>query len=275
MLTTCYKKVFGIHPLTTEDVLTEESREKCEIFRNYMFVCYRAFNQDHYSADFLKPINFYNIVFKHGIVTVQFLLSLMLVSYEPFLSFRYIQFHFESSPHPHNVRKRARQLKDFINVTSDWINYAIVDDISDSFAPLIKQIEVEVDSIDDLVLLLRESEQSDMLRRIGSCRKMVMHLLRLLSSKAEVVRGLLKRSEDRIREGTYRYHEATTTNTGAGAFSLNRSGTATPTQSGLNWSGRDGALRFMPSIDDRSEEDSRYTNPDVILYFGDIQGMIL
>jgi Mg2+ and Co2+ transporter CorA len=48
----------------------EESREKCEIFRNYMFVSYRAFNQDHYSADFLKPINFYNIVFKHGILTV-------------------------------------------------------------------------------------------------------------------------------------------------------------------------------------------------------------
>lgn len=114
-----------------------------------------------------------------------------------------------------------------------------------------------------------------MLRRIGSCRKMVMHLLRLLSSKTEVVRGLLKRSEDRIREGTYRYHEATTTNTGAGVFSLNRSGTATPTQSGLNGSGRDGALRFVPSIDDRSEEDGRYANPDVILYFGDIQGMIL
>jgi magnesium transporter len=48
----------------------EESREKCEIFRNYMFVSYRAFNQDHYSVDFLKPINFYNIVFKHGILTV-------------------------------------------------------------------------------------------------------------------------------------------------------------------------------------------------------------
>lgn len=77
--------MFGIHPLTTEDVLTEESREKCEIFRNYMFVCYRAFNQDHYSADFLKPINFYNIVFKHGIVTVQFFSSLTLVSCESFL----------------------------------------------------------------------------------------------------------------------------------------------------------------------------------------------
>jgi Mg2+ and Co2+ transporter CorA len=187
------------------------------------------------------------------------------------------KFHFEPSPHPHNVRKRARQLKDFINVTPDWINYAIIDDISDSFAPLIKQIEVEVDSIDDLVLLLRESEQSDMLRRIGSCRKRVMHLLRLLSTKAEVIRGLLKRSEDRIREGNYRYHDAATAFMSMGGVSTNanRSGTATPTQFGPSNFGRDGALRFIPSVDDRPEDNTRYTNSDVILYFGDIQGMAL
>ncbi|RUP47665.1 hypothetical protein BC936DRAFT_145473, partial [Jimgerdemannia flammicorona] len=93
------------------------------------------------------------------------------------------------------VRKRIRQLKDFITVTPDWINYALIDDITDSFAPLIQQIELEVDSIDDLVLLLRESEQSDMLRRIGHCRKKVMQLLRLLSTKADVVKGLMKRFE--------------------------------------------------------------------------------
>ncbi|KAH8550817.1 hypothetical protein BGW37DRAFT_426942, partial [Umbelopsis sp. PMI_123] len=211
-------KVFGIHPLTSEDILTEESREKCEIFPNYMFVCYRAFNQDHYSSDFLEPINFYNVVFKHGIMT----------------------FHFEPSPHPHNVRKRARQLQDFIHVTSDWINYAIIDDISDSFAPLIKQVEVEVDSIDDLVLLLRESEQSDMMRRIASCRKMVMHLLRLLTSKSDVIRGLIKRSEDRNRE----YNSA---------------------------------YKFIPpSSDERpfQEEDKHYS-ADVTMYFGDIQDHIV
>lgn len=186
------------------------------------------------------------------------------------------QFHFEPLPHPHNVRKRAKQLKDFINVTSDWINYAIVDDITDSFAPLIQQIEVEVDSIDDLVLLLRESEQSDMLRRIGSCRKRVMHLLRLLSSKAEVIRGLLKRSEDRIREGPYRIQEpapgVAMANVG-GISNVARSGTATPTQSGVS-AGRDGAFRFFPGHEEmlKTEDDTRYTNPDVVLYFGDIQG---
>ena len=81
---------------------------------------------------------------------------------------------------------------------SDWINYAIIDDIVDTFAPLIRQVETEVDMIDELVLILKESEQSDMLRRIGNCRKRVMSLLRLLTGKADVIKGLIKRYEGRI-----------------------------------------------------------------------------
>lgn len=75
------------------------------------------------------------------------------------------QFHFRGTPHPQNVRRRIKQLKDYINVTSDWISYALIDDITDAFGPLIQNIEYEVDSIDELVLILKEAEQSDMLRR--------------------------------------------------------------------------------------------------------------
>ena len=82
------------------------------------------------------------------------------------LPFRaYHQFHFRPTPHPQSVRRRIKQLKDYINVTSDWISYALIDDITDAFGPLIQSIEWEVDSIDELVLILREAEQSDMLRR--------------------------------------------------------------------------------------------------------------
>jgi len=79
---------------------------------------------------------------------------------------------------------------------ADWINYALIDDITDSFAPIIRSIEFEVDSIDELVLILKESEQSDMLRRIGHCRKKVMCLLRLLGNKPDVMKGLVKRCNE-------------------------------------------------------------------------------
>jgi magnesium transporter len=97
------------------------------------------------------------------------------------------------------VRRRIKQLKDYISVTSDWISYALIDDITDAFGPLIQSIEYEVDSIDELVLILKDSEQSDMLRRIGTCRKKVMGLLRLMGNKADVVKGLAKRCNENWR----------------------------------------------------------------------------
>ncbi|KAF9464806.1 hypothetical protein BDZ94DRAFT_1255301 [Collybia nuda] len=170
-------KVFSIHPLTTEDIQMEETREKIELFRNYYLVCFRSFDQDQYSPTHLEPLNMYIIVFREGILS----------------------FHFRPTPHPQNVRRRIKQLKDYINVTSDWISYALIDDITDAFGPLIQGIEYEVDSIDELVLILKETEQSDMLRRIGTCRKKVMGLLRLMGNKADVVKGLAKRCNENWR----------------------------------------------------------------------------
>lgn len=83
-------------------------------------------------------------------------------------------------------------MQDYIEVVPDWINYAVMDEITDSFAPMIQQIESEVDAIDDLVLLYK-SDQSDMILRIGTCRKKVIQMVRLLGTKVEVVRGLMKR----------------------------------------------------------------------------------
>lgn len=62
--------VFGIHPLTTEDILLEETREKIELFRNYYLVCFRSFDQDPYSQTYLEPLNMYIIVFREGTLSV-------------------------------------------------------------------------------------------------------------------------------------------------------------------------------------------------------------
>ncbi|CEG67443.1 Putative FABR092Cp [Rhizopus microsporus] len=214
-------KIFRIHPLTTEDIQAQESREKCEIFQHYMFVSFRTFNQDFNSPNYLDAINFYIIVFRDGVLT----------------------FHFQDSPHPRNVRRRIHQLKDFIKVTPEWINYALIDNITDGFAPLIQHTELEVDSIDDLVLVLNGSEQNDMLRRIGSCRKTVMQLIRLLGPKADVLRSLIKRYEDKAKEMEYNNMRA-----------------LEPNNTG---------------VDSPPEHDEVKAHHDVTLYLGDIQDHII
>ncbi|KAI2628977.1 hypothetical protein GGS21DRAFT_545445 [Xylaria nigripes] len=194
-------KAFGIHPLTAEDILLQEQREKVEIFKHYYFVNYRTFDQDANSANHLEPVNMYVVVFREGVLS----------------------FHFSQTPHPANVRRRIRQLKDFMMISSDWINYAIIDDITDIYLPLIQNIENEVDDIDEKILELHSSSDpalssskmrkerlhekatsdgntepngGDMLRRVGDCRKRVMTLYRLLGNKADVIKGFAKRCNE-------------------------------------------------------------------------------
>ncbi|KAI8954856.1 hypothetical protein F4801DRAFT_531891 [Xylaria longipes] len=194
-------KAFGIHPLTSEDIMLQEQREKVELFRHYYFVNYRSFDQDADSENHLEPVNMYVVVFREGVLS----------------------FHFSQTPHPANVRRRIRQLKDFMMLSSDWISYAIIDDITDVYLPLIQTIEDEVDDIDDKILELHSSTDpdsssrkqrrnsaqekttaseanmdtgGDMLRRVGDCRKKVMTLYRLLGNKADVIKGFAKRCNE-------------------------------------------------------------------------------
>ncbi|GFF51263.1 putative metal ion transporter C17A12.14 [Aspergillus udagawae] len=192
-------KAFGIHALTAEDIMMQEAREKVELFRSYYFVNYRTFEQDPNSENYLQPVNMYIVVFREGILS----------------------FHFSQTPHPANVRRRIRQLMDYLILSSDWISYALIDDITDVFGPLIQSIEDEVDEIDEKIMKMhspgrpmdsnnnnppnrREDEDEEpeppapgeMLRRVGECRKKVMGMYRLLSNKADVVKGFAKRCNE-------------------------------------------------------------------------------
>lgn len=191
-------KAFSIHALTSEDILMQEAREKVELFKNYYFINYRTFEQDKDSEDYLEPVNVYIVVFRYGILT----------------------FHFSQIPHPANVRRRIRQLKDYLILSADWISYAIIDDITDIYVPMIHNIEAEVDDIDEEILRATPggfNSQSDddkpddgsikeknhsgsagyhMLRRVGETRKKVMSLYRLLGNKADVIKGFAKRCNE-------------------------------------------------------------------------------
>lgn len=181
-------KAFGIHALTAEDIMMQEAREKVELFRSYYFVNYRTFEQDINSENYLEPVNMYVVVFREGVIS----------------------FHFSQTPHPANVRRRIRQLMDYLILSSDWISYALIDDITDVFGPLIQAIEDEVDDIDEMIMQMqstsKEGSSGDsvlpsfapgaMLRRVGECRKKVMGLYRLLSNKADVVKGFAKRCNE-------------------------------------------------------------------------------
>lgn len=239
-------KCFGVHPLTTEDIVLQETREKVEIFRNYYFVCFTSVDIDRSGGkrrrknkrkdskddtvvrpninqsssgnsisskttrqsvsrdrQRLRPLAVYQIVFPTGIITV----------------------HYGATPHTVNVRRRIRLLHEYLNLTSDWISYALIDDITDGFGPLIALVDEDVSAIEDMIMQMHgshsnaesESEEDekyssitssggssstgyrewrkkgDMLLMIGESRKLVMSILGLLGNKADVIKGFSKR----------------------------------------------------------------------------------
>jgi len=162
--------VFGIHPLTVEDMEFDDTREKMETFFNYYFLCINSFEED--AENDIQPINVSILVFRNWVLS----------------------FHNKPTQHPLNILRRMVQLSFYdFKVDGDWVAYAHIDDISDSFIPYINSVEIDVNSIDELVLILKESEQSDMLRRIGLARKHVTTLQRLVNEKSEVIKALIKR----------------------------------------------------------------------------------
>ena len=171
-----FQHAFGIHRLTAEDITTQEAREKVELFNQYYFVSFRSFTPDHESTDenYLEPLSVYMVVFRHAIITV---------THTP-------------SPHAANVRARIGKLRDYMALTADWICYALIDNIVDSFGPPITGIETESDTIEDEVFIARLDDRGALLKQIGLCRKNVMSLMRLLGGKADVIKGFAKRCNE-------------------------------------------------------------------------------
>jgi magnesium transporter len=70
------------------------------------------------------------------------------------------------------------------------------DNIIDSFAPAIHQIETEVDRIEDEVFIIRDGDSNLFLQSISRERKNCIALLRLLGDKADVLRSFTKRCNE-------------------------------------------------------------------------------
>ncbi|KAF8640480.1 hypothetical protein AX17_000143 [Amanita inopinata Kibby_2008] len=141
-------KLLHLHPLTLEDILQKDPREKLEHFPKlgYYFLSFRAIEsrstrerlwqkerlngESSYAEVPLGEANVYLTVFKDGICS----------------------FHFtDISEHTDRVRNRISHLEEVFNMSSDWIAHGILDSIVDSFFPYLEEIEKEVVAIDKLL----------------------------------------------------------------------------------------------------------------------------
>ncbi|GAA6032963.1 hypothetical protein JCM8097_000070 [Rhodosporidiobolus ruineniae] len=222
------RKIVPLHPLTIEDILHQETREKVESFTTlgYYFVVFRALGESRSKSGFVAEkvhaVNLYLVVFRDGVLS----------------------FHFDPlDQHLTRVRGRLNKLGNSRTFSSDWIAYSLMDSVVDAFFPLVTHIEREATKVDaqlsdpfstiasrvsrpfalahrfaaglatffsaqlvktnlaastlsgDLIGSTRSSRIS-YLRRLTSLRQLVAGSTRLLAPKVDVVRNLRKRAVD-------------------------------------------------------------------------------
>lgn len=177
---------FSIHPLTTEDVIIREPREKIEVFRNYYLISLQTLvprtEPDDEKEDAspvppsaLVPVSaqLYILVFKSGVVT-----------FSP-----------RGCDHVTRVRDRVRRMHDAKLLSGDWICYALIDDIVDSFLPQMESAERESESIEDQVFIARADDLRFLIPRIDLLRKKITQLIRCLNGKHDVLNSFIKRCQ--------------------------------------------------------------------------------
>ncbi|KAJ5179431.1 hypothetical protein N7492_002641 [Penicillium capsulatum] len=160
-------RMLDIHPLTVEDIKMRELREKIELFGPYYFASLRTPRQLENTIDIrASSANLYSIFFRESIIS----------------------FTYDNSQHPAHVWSRIRKHQSHLAVTSDWICYALIDDVVDDFAPLIDRVQTGVEMMEEGVPITRPSDIGLALRNIYKYRKEVTRIRQLLHDKIDVVR---------------------------------------------------------------------------------------
>ncbi|KAJ5236958.1 hypothetical protein N7489_007049 [Penicillium chrysogenum] len=169
-------QALSIHPLTAEDIAIREPREKVDVYRNYYLISFQTLVADKTKNERPGiPISaaLYILVFQYGVVT-----------FSP-----------SGCGHVARARERIRKMHDPTILTSDWVCYAMIDDIIDSFEPFVRDAERESEAIEDQVFISRIDDAHALIPQVDVLRKKITHIIRCLNGKVDVLNGFVKRCQ--------------------------------------------------------------------------------
>ncbi|KAL4783705.1 hypothetical protein BJX76DRAFT_329163 [Aspergillus varians] len=174
----------SMHPLTVEDIALQEPRQKIETFPDYYLISLRTLapsrNEEPPKSigstlppSAARTMMMYILVFGKGTVT----------------------FSQSGSGHVSRVKSRISRLHDRSVLSSDWICYALLDDVIDSFQPNMEAMSRESEAIQDQIFIARDDDMTPLMLRIYNIRKRINHLTHSLSGKSDVLNGFVKRCQ--------------------------------------------------------------------------------
>jgi magnesium transporter len=147
--------VFGLHPLSLEDVLGPGQRPKIETYDNYVFIVLKEISADRHVEE--SPISIF--LGNRFVVTLQ---ESSLQVLEP-------------------LRERLRGGRGQIRSRgTDYLAYAIIDSTIDHYFPVLEELDDRIEGAEAAVLESRSSNVLHMIRGIRIDLRMIRHATRPL-----------------------------------------------------------------------------------------------
>ncbi|KAJ2711203.1 CorA metal ion transporter [Coemansia spiralis] len=221
-------ELFGLHPLTVEDIEQGCSRDKIDVFGDYLFVVYHTVGsrqqrnkwQSYYrycradssirpttTAGYRDRDSDSDIDGEGGseggpifiVLTRNAVLTFHGHGREPERAVERVAARVaaigaaaEADGNSSSSNEEADDVLGRLAEYPAYIAYAILDEVTDQLAPEIAAIEQQVDAIDELVLVLSHAEHESALRQMGEQRRRILQAWQLAQPKAAVVAGLAK-----------------------------------------------------------------------------------
>lgn len=157
---------FKVHPLTVEDIIAGEQREKFEAFNNYYFISFTSLDAEHHGHRAIEPVQMNIIVFSFGMIT----------------------FHSKPLSQPMHVRRRIRHLQKRYDLNTTWICYALVDALVESYRDNLFKAECEVDTLEDCIYIDHTIvDDTSMLKQISRALEYTDTLSSLMTERADTI----------------------------------------------------------------------------------------
>lgn len=171
---------FDIHPLTLEDILNTNQRPKLDEYSNYLYIVLRMFFFDNKE----KSLKNEQVSF---ILTKNCLITFLEDAGDVF------------DPVRERLRKAATKMRE---LGTDYLAYALIDSIVDSYFHILEKIGEEVEGLEDALVL--DPNKND-LQLIHLLRREMILLRRAIWPSREVISSMQRNENEFIEERTRIY----------------------------------------------------------------------
>ena len=171
---------FGFHPLTIEDCAHFDQRPKLESYGDYLFVVLHGFRPISDEQPITDPFELHIFLGRDYLITV----------------------HSEPIPALELVWKRVAADDRSLHHGTDFVCYLLADSLIDAYFPVLDQISLIVDDIEERVL---DSHQDVALSEIFIYKRMLVSLRKILAPQRDVLLLLAKQNDGWVDERTSLY----------------------------------------------------------------------